>query len=687
MEYSKREPGKFAAIPGLDFPTVYAAQRRNRQSANRLSTSTYGSNTYSPPSTFAAAPGVSTSAQPPHFAAFASSSRVGTGFSSLSPQEIDSLTAGAPMSPTANSLLPKDLLGDDDFQNSPTGMGDFQANDPLGVQPPPSDYQNSQDPQSPASAHSASPSVLSSPRGSFANVASYAGDADRRSLGSTGSPYTQSLTATTGTGADSRRQGFFHWGRQRPKSSLSDLPQLGSLKSSQSQSFPSNDQDSDEQSSARWKSGVWSSPTANLLSRGASTGIDNDSIPRRTRRFLFGQKLDPLEAMDSLDRSASPRPASTYSHENSLPRPSSDSQPFGWGAQDTLRQRNSPLGSTWGSVHGNVSRNASRRQSVQHGSTSNLSLGSLQVDPDDFGQSGFAPPKPPPPAPIGTERFKISREKEKKEREKDKLKPMKQLNPAAPTFKTLLFSKKTPKPEADDSEASTSKTKSKSKNKDKDKPVPSSATKESMDASKPLPSHPQTPLASRPSDADLTTTTTSSSHSLSHSSPRMSRDGRSISTAGDDYDPLSTSRNSLEPSTSAAAYSDSNAPASSSTPSSTKESLMQRITRKSSSSKFSTAWKERSGIFARDKKGREGKDGGGEQPSTPGDVDEEGGDYLAVAGGAAGSEAGTPGERDKEKEKSGRSSLSWTRVMNKKGKAPRKSGELERELEEGRGEE
>ena len=636
--------GNPGPTPGLDYTAMYAPQRRNRQNSNRLSSSTYGSNTFSTPSGFigpANLPNpISTS-----FQVFSPLSRAATGFSEMSPQDVDDLTAGAPMSPTANNLLPSYILGDDDLPGS-SGRAARPVLDTMGQQSSVFDLSN-QDPQSPLSMHSASPSLLSSPHESFANMPRFQGDSDRQSLGSTGSPYNQSIEAASGPGNDRRRASLFNFGRQRQKSSVPELPPFGSLKPNQSQSFPTNEQEASGTGSARRKLGanIWSPPLASFLNRGSSTAIESDAgpapLPRKSRRGLFGSKLDPAEALSPTDRSSSPRPSSTYSHDNALPRPSSDSQPFGWAIQDASRSRSSPLGSTWTSIGTNRSRNPSRRQSVQHGSTSNLSLGSTPLEPDEL-QAPFGVPKPPQPAPIGTERFSISRNKERA------AKAPKQLNPAAPSFKTRLgFSKKTPRGDTSeaDTEVITSKSKSKSKDKDKEK----------------------TQTTSRSSDADLLSED-------SHSSPRLSRDAYSISTSASreglgDY--------SLEP-TSSNTHSDLQPPSvSTSTPSSSsapKESLMQRITRKSSSSKFSTAWRERGGIFSSKKSG---------EPSTPGDVDEEGGegiDYLTV-GGKAASEAGDKDGKEKDGTRSGRPSLSWSRVMNKKTKnkgVERGSSEVER---------
>lgn len=675
-----KELGGYGPMSGYDYTTAYAAQRRNRQASNRLSTSTFGSVTYPGPSVFNGISSMHNPLQTSAFPSFGPPSRAGTGFSSISQKDIDLLMAGTPMSPTANNLLPSDLLGDDDLPAT-TDRGDRPTLDSMeygssGFDP------NSQDPQSPLSMHSASASLLSSPRDSFANTATFPGDADRQSIGSTGSPYTSNIPATSGASHDRRRAGLFNFNRNRPKSDAPDLPPLGSLKSSQSQSFPTNEQDTIGSAPGRRKLGssVWSSPMANLLTRASSTAIESDAgpapFPRKTRRGFFGSKLDPTEARDPTDRASSPRPSSTYSHEHGLPRPSSDSQPFGWGSQDTNRQRSSPLGSgAWPTAIGsNRSRNPSRRQSLQHGSTSNLSLGSTPLEPDDF-QGTFGPLKPPQPAPIGTERFTISKDKERA------IKAPK-LNPAAPSFTARLFPKKTHKSEKFESgepESSKSKSKTKEKDKDEDREEENAPTKKhakDRDKEKERSQHPLHNPPSRSSNSDLL----SLSDGKSHSSPRLSRDAYSIHTNDDSLH----GDNALETSSSNT-YSDL-APPSGSTPSSSsapKESLMQRITRKSSSSKFSTAWRERSSIFSSSKK-EKGEKG---EPGTPVDVDEEAGeDYLAAKSGGTADESSTPGGDKENGGRSGRASLSWGRVISKKAKG--KGGEKGRESSEvDRGEE
>jgi len=117
---------------------------------------------------------------------------------------------------------------------------------------------------------------------------------------------------------------------------------------------------------------------------------------------------------------------------------------------------------------------------------------------------------------------------------------------------------------------------------------------------------------------------------------RKSKDSRSVATTGS----MADSRESLERTVSGTP--------SDTTPS--KETFIQKITRKSSSNKFNS-WKEKGGLFSR--KG---------EPSTSGEIDEDvAGD--GQLGRSLESTSSTPSgekDREKDKEKGSRSSLSWT---------------------------
>ena len=566
-----------------------------------------------------------------------------TEWSGLSQADADNLTGGAPMSPTANTLLPSNLLRDDDQNGNhvhgnirqDAGMGtSSQAYLHLGQVSPEA---NIYGPHSPVSEKSQSPSLMSSPHDSIYNSQGFYpstepfGESDGRSVHSTGSPFTATVTADTNPIAARRLGGLFNFNRQRGKSSAQEPPLLGTLKQGQSQSFPRNPEQGTIGSIGpsgrrRVSSGTWSNPMTSLLARSnatATSSTNGDERPsgrsgsgRRSRLHMFGAKLEPGNPSIPFDRSSSPRPSSTYSFEHVLPRPSTDSQPFGWSTGDGARQRSSPLGVDWSTLGGPWSRNNSRRPSVQHGSSSNLSLGSTPLDPEDFppvfGKQG------PTPAPIGTERFQFSQQRP--------ITP--KLNPTAPSFTTRLFSRNEAR-------------KASKIDKTNERIIEKSSFRESESLT-----------------GDVVESGVDES---SPPSSRLSRDTRSIMTATS----VADSHESLEPSTSTTP---SDTMASSSAP---KETLMQRITRKGSSSKFNVPWgKDKGSLFSK-KMG---------EPSTPGEVDEDVASDSPL-GKSVDSVSSTP-----QHEKGNRGSISWSSIMrkNKKGdKAASESSEMAEETETG----
>ena len=524
----------------------------------------------------------------------------------------DVLTGGVPMSPTADSLLPSNLLGDDDNpSHKMRNNSNHEANDNpnanmLFTHRPPSIGGHIPGPHSPVSVSSRSPSILSSPHDSLYSLHGYYpgsepfADSDRRSINSISSLFASGIAADTNPIAARRLAGFFNFSRQRGKSGINEPPLLGALKQGQSQSFPRNlDQGGlgpVDTGRRRVSSGTWANPVASLLARNTAAAsntkqVDNfmaarNSTSRRSRLNMFGTKLESFEAAAPYDRPSSPRPSSTYSFENALPRPSTDSQPFGWTVQDVHLNRNSPLGVNWSALSSPWSRHPSRRTSVQHGSTSNLSQGSTPLDIDDY-QSTLGK-QVSPPAPIGTERLQAFQ------------RPVTpKLNPTAPSFKTRFFGRNDTRKAESGSE--------KSKNKDLE----------------------------RPKDKDTESIPEDSSPPTS----RLSRDARSIVTATS----MAESHDSLEQST-------SGTPSENPTPSGTKETLMQRITRKSSSSKFNVPWsKDRSSIFS--------KRGG--EPSTPDEIDEDGSSEGQL-GKSSDSVTSTP-----QHEKGNKGSISWPNLRRK----------------------
>lgn len=498
--------------------------------------------------------------------------------------DVGALTGGAPMSPRADALLPSNLLGDEPVGSDP-GMGNIASSLFTGINPNlfsglgpaglPFDPLAHGSP-SPVSSGSRSASIFSSPRDSLNNLQ----ETDRISAHSANVPLTQAGPSDGPQSASRKLSGLFSFTRQRGKTLADDPPVLGTLKLGQSQSFPRNlEQGLDPIGTRRRRlshTGGWANPMTSLFPRSTGTGNDTTDaasarIPTSRRSGFpdffassrlnpanfgklgktglgdlgsgynqFSPRHDPIEpALFGTLRgdSSSPRPSSTYSFENQLPRPSTDSQPFGWPAPDKSGLRGSPLGPDWSSPQP-WSHSQSRRPSIQYGSTSNLSLGAAAAESDVL----EVPHEMPRPlqAPIGTRPSSSQRPVTPK------------LNPAAPSFKTL-FSKKAEKE------------KDKDKEKVKESEIPNDKEIEA------------TPEESSPPDS------------------RRSKDSRSIATAtsmGESYDSLERTP--------------------SGTPSETpgqKETFIQKITRKSSSSKFNIPWK--------DKLSKKG------EPSTPGEIDED----------------------------------------------------------------
>ncbi|KAF4631987.1 hypothetical protein G7Y89_g6147 [Cudoniella acicularis] len=392
--------------------------------------------------------------------------------------EVRAMTAGAPLSPTATSLLPSNIFMDDDPGPPSPRAGSTRSFGPalygnIGQLA----FEN--DPQSPASS-SRSASLISSPRASSNSLAMYgvashdhAIDNDRRSLNSPRTEY-----GAIGSPAPSDpavpHKGFgnlFAFSKQRGKPAPQDSPALGSLKSGQSQSFPRSTDEpeaaANRQRRVSFTSGWNVMP--NFLTRSqtvsdapegnAPAPARNPVAGRRRRGFnVFGSSMDDPSNFSDRDPS-SPRPVSIASSD--LPRPSTDSAPFGWPAADgNVINRNSPLATNW-SV--NVphdqpwSRNPSRRPSAQYGSATALTSGIASED-DEFlpPDTLTGPSSPPPVGVIGT-------------RPPSSQKPVTpKLNPAAPTFKAMFSSR--PKVEKEKKE----KEKEKGKGKEVSQPEASS---------------------------------------------------------------------------------------------------------------------------------------------------------------------------------------------------------------------
>ena len=610
-----RNPEQFAPIPSLELASSIqrSRSRRSRQNNSRAGTVSSPSIGYqSGPASFYNGAAIS-----PPFAATSPFFNTNNGMTvplgsertEMSQTEAEILTGGGPMSPAANSFLPSNLFREDDV--IPQRVTDTTGQEPSGTTNPDlflghvisnSDV-SAHGPHTPVSAGSRTGSLFSSPHDSLHNLHGYQNrpdpfvEGENHLANPTSAPFQSSIAADSNPLVTSRLANLFSstFNRQRVKPSTSEPPLLGTLKQGQSQSFPRNlEPDHLDPSGSRRRRGshgTWANPMAGLLNRNTGTPEDSGLITartgsgRRSRLNMFGSKFDGLEPTAFADQVSSSRPSSTYSYDQILARPSSDSQRLGWVVPDSLPTRSSPLGVNWSSGNGPWSRAPSRRPSVQHGSTSNLSIGTTPLEPE--GYAGSFSKQSSEQAPIGTRPQSSQRPVTPK------------LNPAAPSFKTLFTRGDAKKPMKGD------KTASKNTEKPKDKESEKGETDEFDSV---LDSSPQ--------------------------NPRLSRDAQSITTATSNAD----SHDSFDRST-------SGTPSEAVTPSGPKETLMQRITRKSSSSKFNVPWGKRRDL-----------------PSTPGEIDEMA-KNEELLGRSIDSAGGTP-----QQDKSSRPSISWPNIRRKSRK-------------------
>lgn len=380
--------------------------------------------------------------------------------------DIDALTGGAPMSPRADLLLPANLLGDESADDTLAKDDDLppQAANVEGASDPfNSSRQNTlpgeserQEVSSVRSSSSRSASIFTSPRDSLNNIP----DGERRwAHPSQMSGDNREPSVGGASGSRNFVSGIFGFNRQRGKTTADEPPVLGSLKSGESQSFPRNFGDSLDPLARRRRlsyGGNWAAPVTNLFPRSgpgtndkeggltrmspsrrgfpslfSSTKVNSTTLPVFGKQSAsssgydqFGPRHEFADFITNANMradSSSSRPSSVYSFER-LPRPSSDSQPFGWGAPERSNLRGSPLGPDW-SASQTWSRTHSRRPSLTYGSTSNLSM---QASPEEDIYEESKEPMRPLQAPIGTRPTSSQRPVTPK------------LNPAAPSFTTLF---------------------------------------------------------------------------------------------------------------------------------------------------------------------------------------------------------------------------------------------------------
>ena len=352
--------------------------------------------------------------------------------SNMAEADITALTAGAPLSPTASSLLPSNIFSDDESSASIRGPDMHPGASPFAHDPSSPDS----DPHSPASS-SRSASLISSPRTSAHNVSRYgvAGrdhntENDRRWLNS---PRSEFVTARSPSGTDPSSSqknfgGFFSFPKNRGRTT-EDGPALGSLNQTQSQSFPNSTEDV-ETNPARPRRISFSSGwnVSNFLTRspapvealeGNAPAPARNLGNRRRRGFgMFGQSLDDPSSLYSDRSPSSPRPLSIASD---LPRPSTESAPFGWPVTSG-GMRDSHLATDW-SVNARHSWNNNMSRRTNTLPTSHVATADDVLLPRG---SVHAQSSPPPVGVIGTRPSSSHKPETPK------------LNPAAPTFKAMF---------------------------------------------------------------------------------------------------------------------------------------------------------------------------------------------------------------------------------------------------------
>ncbi|PQE22740.1 Fibronectin type III domain-containing protein [Rutstroemia sp. NJR-2017a BVV2] len=329
-------------------------------------------------------------------------------FGGMTEADIQALTAGAPLSPTATSLLPSSLFNDDDLPSPGEGDSAYGPDLPRAFSP----VNQRNDTQSPGSSRSAS--LLSSPHASSHNLAKYGVkshdygfDNEQRSLDSPGTKYGVIGSPARKDQTPSHRNfgSMFTSLIKSDKSSQEGLA-LGSLKPGQSHSFPRST-DEPEASANRHRRISFSSGWPGFLNRSATVGESsegNGPAPARSsgmRRQLgfnmFGSRNeDPLVLRSARDPSSS-RPVSIASSD--LPRPSTDSAPFGWGAAiDGNINKNSPLATNWSiNAPQTWSANPSRRPSV-HAVSTGMTSGIASEDDEKLPRETLRIQSSPPPA-------------------------------------------------------------------------------------------------------------------------------------------------------------------------------------------------------------------------------------------------------------------------------------------------
>ncbi|KYK54689.1 Fibronectin type III domain protein [Drechmeria coniospora] len=550
--------------------------------------------------------------------------------------DVDLKAGSGPLSPSAQTLLPSNIFEESEDTDA------MESKSPIL---PESITAGEDPPQSPASSSMSFP-AFSSPHGSSHNLPfpQYADNNDRQPL-----PLNSSPTPPSATGHKiASFLSTFQRGRGS-KASDDDGPPIGTLKSEQSQSFPTTTDESEILAGKRRLNfSSWmgrSSMGPDNISPGPSVG---------TSRPFSSLRFNPLRGSATVlpngDHDAS-RPASIASTD--LPRPSTDSGSI-WGAPgDALGlAKNRP----WSPSDGRwPSRSGSRRPSLQGSNALTTTLASADdviLDEHDLmkpenrpNQVGVIGSRPP-----------------------GNSKSLNQgLNPAAPTFMGQIFGKDRGR----DKEAGTDKDRAKARDRGRGKDVSRDDKSQTAGSTTPGVDAPPS-LDDSPADS------------------RISRDAYSVHTQTS----VSESHESLQlDGTVSNPASDVNSPSAQSAKD--PENVVRKLFRKGSFGKFSLSSRlgKESGLF---KKGpgstsNSDKNMSADHRSSIGDLDEPG-DDGALLGRSYDSMSGSPSlgpSKSKDGREAGRMST-WRfsmSSMKKKGKETaareKESMEMDRAPEEG----
>ncbi|POS88257.1 hypothetical protein EPUL_000992, partial [Erysiphe pulchra] len=312
-------------------------------------------------------------------------------------EDYHSLNAGAPLSPTASLLLPSNIFADDD---PPTNLSEL-VNSSI---PAPTVLLRNHESQTTCST-SNSPSLSTSPLISSQQLSTYGVPARENVENDLSFASPRLSRSVIGSAKHPRHQnskGFrnLFLPKLKPKDTGQDGPTSGSTSLNNSNTCPQlldEEVTTSENKHRRisFASGWTGFLHKTSITKELSTRNDPPLIQKRKSNSqkpnfgLTGSSVDDSELQDA--HSSSPHTRSVVSFD--LPRPSTDSAPFGWGpAQDNITNRNSPLSTDWShySLNHNSTKNQAswpgifpKRTSSKHGFNTAF-LSRLASEDDDF---------------------------------------------------------------------------------------------------------------------------------------------------------------------------------------------------------------------------------------------------------------------------------------------------------------